>query len=58
MSDKIRELSIAAAAKIIDDMCGRSGGDAWYESCDEQTQFEIRDEWSDIIYAHFDVREA
>lgn len=35
--------------RIIKDMRGRSGGDHWFESCDEEIQAEIRDEWTVIV---------
>lgn len=38
-----------AVDKIIKDLCGRSGGDHWFEQCDEEIQEEIRHTWVDII---------
>lgn len=34
---------------IIDDICGRSGGDHWFEPIDEETKDEIRDTWAKLI---------
>lgn len=45
-----KKLAKLIADNIIDDMCGRSGGDHWFESCDKEIQKEIRNEWADIIY--------
>jgi hypothetical protein len=33
---------------IIRDMCDRSGGDHWFEGCDEDIQHEIRRTWERI----------
>lgn len=33
------------AEAIISDMCDRSGGDGWFEGCDEEIQDEIRKTW-------------
>lgn len=38
-----------AVDAIIKDMCGRSGGDHWFEGCDEEIQQALRDEWAAIL---------
>lgn len=38
--------------EIIKDLCGRSGGDHFFESCDEEIQEEIRETWIEIVKSH------
>jgi hypothetical protein len=45
----LEQLKQRIAARIIDDLCGRSGGDHWFEGCDPEIQDEIRSAWADII---------
>lgn len=34
---------------IVDNIKGRSGGDHWWDSIDEEIQLEIKDEWEKIV---------
>ena len=44
-----RELAEKIVDRIIDDMTGRSGGDAWWDGIDVDITAEIKAEWVDIV---------
>jgi hypothetical protein len=52
-AEEALELSNAGCCDIADkirhDICGRSGGDHWFEGCDKDIQQEILDAWEVII---------
>lgn len=39
-----------AVDAIIDDLCGRSQGDWFFEGCDKEIQQEIRETWAMLIF--------
>lgn len=51
MGDRKLTPPVRWAAKIARDICGRSGGDHWYEGANSDTREEILDAWTDIIAA-------
>lgn len=56
--DALREEVRETAKKIASDICGRRGGDAWFESIDNEIQDEIIEKWSGIILALVRSREG